>query len=305
MGDLSSELREPRPSKMLIQLLETTNPTDDRPQHLTELGNEHNALFLMRQGSQAVIGYLINSWPGYKERVEFFGKMEELKREGVRVQTDTEESIDGSDFYIGASEKPSVRASFVDLSKDDRFSIDGDPPSPGHAMVTVTVSLDDLVQNPPVSHILDAVASYYAPQPALPRQFSAFFGYNDPVEVARSTGSFFAMIDVAKGVLAKMERGEELTTGEREVMVGTLEQEREITAGTLEQALELARAIKTSGDARLSLEAKYHGMAANFLFKSPLIRTALEGIKGSYEKSVDFLSGSAYAVHEKFRREGK
>ncbi len=165
------------PSEMLLELVELSNPTSEEPQHFTDLANQGNALFLMRQGSKAVIGYFVSQWPSYAARRDFYREMNALGgliSEGV-IRTESTAVGEGIEFCLKDRAEPSVTTTFVPLHGAPAFNVsEGDDrgiPLPGQAIATITVSLEAVVRERVVPPLLDAIARFQARNAILPYTF--------------------------------------------------------------------------------------------------------------------------------------
>ena len=165
------------PSETLLQLLELSDPASGEPQHFTDLANQSRALFLMRRGNQAVIGYLVSQYPTHEAARDFYRELndpEGLKSQGCRVETDEE----GNDinFYFSDKPAPSIKTYFLDMERGDfHINNETESPLPGQAIMAIIVSLEDLVKEKLVPPALEAIVHYQAPSPFLPVYFNSDF----------------------------------------------------------------------------------------------------------------------------------
>ncbi len=168
---IQAQIQEARkPSGMLFQLVETTSP-DNSIQHNPDLANEYDALFLTRQGNQAIVGYLIQRPVSYAEKEEKYREQEEFKKLGIFVDSAVKDQPwDTLNYSIAEGKEPSVSISKIELNGDPRFTIDGDEPELGVILVVMQVNLDDL-KDPLAQKILNFVARYDTATAYLPKQF--------------------------------------------------------------------------------------------------------------------------------------
>ncbi len=173
---MTERQRVKTPSETLLQLLELSDPASGEPQHFTDLANQSRALFLMRRGNQAIIGYLVSQYPTHEADRDFYRELndpEGLKSQGCRVEADEE----GNDinFYFSDKPAPSIKTYFLDLMERRDFHINNETeqPLPGQAIMAIIVSLEDLVQEKSVLPALDAAVHYQARSPFLPVYFKS------------------------------------------------------------------------------------------------------------------------------------
>lgn len=168
IGEQIQEAR--KPSKMLFELMETTNP-DDSIQHDPDLAAQYDALFLTRKGNQALIGYLTQRPISYEELEKWYREGNALKEQGVTVDGSLEDQPGESlNYYIEGKKVPSVTLSKVPIDEDPRFTIDGDTQDLGITLVILQINLDDF-KNPLIQHVLNVLAQYNTVAAYLPKQF--------------------------------------------------------------------------------------------------------------------------------------
>lgn len=167
-----------RPSRVLFDMLEQTGP-EDTPQHLPALANQYDALLLMRQGGQAVLGYLSERPVSTNEKDLWEKQVEGLKEQGVRMGKVLEGQEghvagllgDHLEFYLEGQAEPVFTMYTIDIGDDPRFYIDDREPNPGFSLVFLQVNdlknLNDLA----VQRALDSVVAHMVVEPYVPRQF--------------------------------------------------------------------------------------------------------------------------------------
>lgn len=171
------EIRKPSP--MIFALLETTSP-DNSVQHDPNLANRYDALFLTRQGNQAIIGYLTQRDISYEELAESYREKKELEAQGIVVKPSFgDQPGESLNFHIGGREEPSVTLSKVPISGDPRFTINDDIPEEGVNLIILHINLDDFKESPLIREVLNYVARYNTITAYLPQQFVYNENYGD------------------------------------------------------------------------------------------------------------------------------
>lgn len=160
-----------RPSRMLFQLMETTNP-DSNIQHDPDLANQYDALFLTRQGNQAVIGYLTQRPSTYEEQEKWVEEEKVFRDQGITVDSAKENQLGTAlNYYVKEGKEPSITVSVVDIGDDPRFKVNGNVIEEGKNLVMMQVNLDDL-KNPLIQKVLNHIMRYSVAEPYLPKQLA-------------------------------------------------------------------------------------------------------------------------------------